>query len=407
MRPEECIESAERAARRLRGTRAPWLLADVLPIHMLDLVYLGRFAEAEDLGAELKPLTERLGHSAAAFTMRRADFLRQAAQTADLDVLDQLSMASWRMARATGSRFYLASATFMRGMVAFWRGEWASEARPLLREAARLSIPGFTLGGHHAVLCLLLAFEGNAAAAFAVLDQVNEGLPRPGRVNSIGQWSLAIYGAEAAGMLMDRSRARQLYPLVVEALGSGTLLRAYDAGLIQRAAGMAAAAAGLDEEAEQHFVEALRQAEELPQLMERAAVRHFYARFLVDRGGSGDVERAGSFLEEAAAAFSSIGMPKHLELVTVQRSRLGERRTEAAQVLGKARYPDSLTAREVEILGLLAAGLTSAELAAQLCLSVATVQRHIANIYGKTGVRNRVEVALYAVRHQLADPDRT
>jgi DNA-binding NarL/FixJ family response regulator len=70
-------------------------------------------------------------------------------------------------------------------------------------------------------------------------------------------------------------------------------------------------------------------------------------------------------------------------------------------------YPDSLTAREVEILKLLASGLASGELAAKLYLSVATIQRHIANIYSKIGVRNRAEATAYALRQQLADPGDT
>jgi DNA-binding NarL/FixJ family response regulator len=86
---------------------------------------------------------------------------------------------------------------------------------------------------------------------------------------------------------------------------------------------------------------------------------------------------------------------------------MGDLATQTTDVLGKPRYPDSLTSREVEILKLLASGLTSGELAAKLCLSVATIQRHIANIYGKIGVRNRAEATAYALRHQLADPGDT
>jgi DNA-binding NarL/FixJ family response regulator len=166
---------------------------------------------------------------------------------------------------------------------------------------------------------------------------------------------------------------------------------------------MAAAAAGLHEDAEQHFEEAMRQAQELPHLMERPQVRHFYARFLMERGRSGDVTRAGALLEEAAAGYRSIGMPKHLEWVETLRSKLGEMATQTSRVLSKPRYPDSLTAREVEVLKLLASGLTSGEIAAKLYLSVATIQKHIANIYGKIEVRNRAEATAYALRHQLAD----
>jgi hypothetical protein len=143
------------------------------------------------------------------------------------------------------------------------------------------------------------------------LDQVAEWLPTPGRVNAIGQWNLAVLGAEAAGLVGDGERAHRLYPLVLQALGTGTLLRQYDGALIHRAAGMAAAAAGMDEAAQGHFEEALRQAQELPQLMERPQVRHWYGPFLLDLGGSGDRGRARALLEEAVAGYHSIGMPRH------------------------------------------------------------------------------------------------
>jgi hypothetical protein len=115
-------------------------------------------------------------------------------------------------------------------------------------------------------------------------------------------------------VLVDSDGAGQLYPLVVEALETGTPISLFDGSLIQRVAGMVAAAADLQAQAEQHFDTALRQAHELPHLMERAAVRHFYARLLIQREGSGDLERAHVLLEEAIADYGRIGMPRHLEM---------------------------------------------------------------------------------------------
>ena len=63
-----------------------------------------------------------------------------------------------------------------------------------------------------------------------------------------------------------------------------------------------------------------------------------------------------------------------------------------------------LTEREVEVLAFVAAGRTSREVAEELSLSVTTVQRHIANIYGKIGVRNRAEATAYALRRGLEPP---
>jgi pimeloyl-ACP methyl ester carboxylesterase/class 3 adenylate cyclase len=58
--------------------------------------------------------------------------------------------------------------------------------------------------------------------------------------------------------------------------------------------------------------------------------------------------------------------------------------------------PDGLTAREVEVLRLIAAGRTNTEIAGELTLSVRTVARHITNIYTKIGARNKVEATEYA-----------
>ena len=63
--------------------------------------------------------------------------------------------------------------------------------------------------------------------------------------------------------------------------------------------------------------------------------------------------------------------------------------------------PDGLTQREVEILGLIAQGLTNAEVAERLFLSNHTVKTHINRIFAKTGSRDRVAAIGYAQRHGI------
>lgn len=60
-----------------------------------------------------------------------------------------------------------------------------------------------------------------------------------------------------------------------------------------------------------------------------------------------------------------------------------------------------LTAREVEVVRLLASGLTNDEIAEQLVLSVRTVERHVSNIYGKLGARGRAQATAFALTSGL------
>lgn len=65
--------------------------------------------------------------------------------------------------------------------------------------------------------------------------------------------------------------------------------------------------------------------------------------------------------------------------------------------------PDDLTAREAEVLGLIALGHTNAEIASQLYLSVRTIETHRTHIQQKTGQTTRAELVAYALRHGLVD----
>ena len=64
-------------------------------------------------------------------------------------------------------------------------------------------------------------------------------------------------------------------------------------------------------------------------------------------------------------------------------------------------YPAELTAREIEVLRLVAQGMTDAQVAEQLVISPRTVNWHLTSIYSKLGVSSRSAATRYAIEHRL------
>ena len=88
--------------------------------------------------------------------------------------------------------------------------------------------------------------------------------------------------------------------------------------------------------------------------------------------------------------------------------RDGLRATINAEISQPSNLPpteDPLTEREVEVLKLLAQGMSNEEIAESLVISDRTVGKHVSNILDKLHLANRTQAALYALREGLASLD--
>ncbi|MGW4910240.1 response regulator transcription factor [Streptomyces sp. NPDC004270] len=88
---------------------------------------------------------------------------------------------------------------------------------------------------------------------------------------------------------------------------------------------------------------------------------------------------------------------------SIQR-RLLERLSQPEPAPVATEAPDGLTARETEVLVLIAEGLTNQEIARKLHVSTATVKTHINNLFAKTGLKDRAQAVRYAYGKGLVRP---
>jgi DNA-binding CsgD family transcriptional regulator len=218
--------------------------------------------------------------------------------------------------------------------------------------------------------------------------------------------------AEAAARLGDRRHAASLYALLAPFAARPVMAGGTTAchGAVAYYLALLATTVERWPEAEAHFQEAAALHERLGARAYLAQTWLDHGRMLLARGRPGDDERAADLVAKARDLAAELGMAP----LTEAAARLLERR-QAPPAMGRRgsgapapsppAYPDGLTAREVEVLRLLAAGLTNKEIAAALVVSDRTVGNHIANLYAKIGARRRADATAYALRHGLVAPE--
>jgi DNA-binding CsgD family transcriptional regulator len=248
---------------------------------------------------------------------------------------------------------------------------------------------------------------GKAETAFR--DAARRGRrPEPGlALLRFAQGRLGVAAASIRRALDEphhqRARSALLDPFVEISIASGDidtaraaadelrdLAAASGAPLLQAMADRSAGAVHLADGDARAALGALRRAQSTWQALD-APYEAARARVLIGIACRrlGDEEGAAMELDSAREVFARLGARPDL-------SRLDE--------LGgtpSARTPGGLTARELEVLRLLASGSTNREIAADLYISEKTVARHVSNIFAKLGLSSRSAATAYAYQHEL------
>ncbi len=268
------------------------------------------------------------------------------------------------------------------------------EADILLAQAE--SHPFRLLGGNLALLAraALALDQRDTAAAVDLAERFLRGIPADERTERPAALELLVQAHIARG---DRAQARiALNELAAIATTVATEpLRA----TVSFASGIVAAADREHEVACRHFEDAIDLYQRSGAPFESARARIELARSLLALARN---RTAGQHAHKALEALRQLG--------AVPESARAEallRKIESTPLTHRGPASDvaDLTPREVEVLRLIAAGKSNQEIAAELVLSIRTVERHISNIYQKIGTSGpvaRANATAFALQHGLA-----
>jgi ATP/maltotriose-dependent transcriptional regulator MalT len=237
----------------------------------------------------------------------------------------------------------------------------------------------------------LLVELGMEAEARTHLAQITrEGL-EPFRTSL---WVASLtYITDACAVVGDEDAAALVYQELEPLAGTNVMITQGVAcyGSADRYLGMLATTLGEWERAAQHYEDAIDLNRQMGTTTWLAHTEYEYARMLLARGNE-KAERIAALLGEADRRANQIGL-----------KGLQDRIKALGTSVTPTSLPDELSAREAQILGLVAHGLTNREIGATLFISEHTAAKHISNILSKTGCANRTDAASYAHRHALAD----
>ena len=214
-------------------------------------------------------------------------------------------------------------------------------------------------------------------------------------------WGDSQTGTSAADMLLARyhqvagdiatalEHARRATSLAQQPRQPLAILRA------ERLTGELASSAGHLEDAARHLGVAIDLARAIQAPYEIALCEVAYASLRIDQNQS---SAALDLLHSARVTLKALDATPALFHLVVVEERLEQEDTSSVPVSG-------LSSREVEVLRLVAQGLTDAEIGDQLFISRRTVSGHLQSIFSKSGATSRAAATAFAFKHGLIDPD--
>jgi DNA-binding CsgD family transcriptional regulator/tetratricopeptide (TPR) repeat protein len=284
----------------------------------------------------------------------------------------------------TGHEWLRPLARWVAGAVPAARGEWAAA-----EEHARL---GAAQAGDYELMIVagslgraqVAAAQGDPEAVLRALEPVMAIEPRDG-LDEPGFWPWQDLYADAlvsTGRLKDAAEFLTPHEELASARG-----RRSSVAMLARVRGRLEAAAGRPEAAEAAFQRALEEVQHVPVPFCRAMIELAHGQVLRRQGHR---RAAAEELQAAHGRFAELRAGPYLERC--------ERELSACGLTPSKRHdfdPSALTAQELAVARLVAAGMSNRQVAAELFVSIKTVQFHLTHIYSKLHLGSRTELAAY------------
>jgi DNA-binding CsgD family transcriptional regulator/tetratricopeptide (TPR) repeat protein len=351
------------------------------------LIEADRLDEAERTLRERRARTVELGRwgpASYAFCAAVARFV-----CGEWDDARAEAMAGVALAEEIGGRSGAVCNLAILSLIALHRDELDAATEAVAAADDELARVGHQFYGHWAIWArgLLAEARGDLPEALEALEEV---------------WALCA----AAGAIPDHAR---LGPdLVRIELAAGRLQEGQDVtAVVERAAarlktdsahGAALRCRGLVEGDPAILARALDACRSAPRPLERALAAEEAGAALAHSAASAE---AATTLGEALAIYEQLGAVRYVARVEARLRELGVRKGRRG-IRGRPRAGwDSLTSTELRVVGLVASGITNAEVARRLFVSRHTVESHLSHVFSKLGLVSRVELAVQSARRDL------